>query len=226
MSEETVLVVEDEDNIRKFIHINLARNGFKVVDAALGKEGLKLFEELNPEVVILDLMLPDMDGYEICRKIREISQETVVVMLTAKGQDMDKIIGIELGADDYMVKPFNPLELVVRIRKTLRRVHPKEAHKDLRFNIDLSLRKIIKDGEPLQLSPKEYALMKILMTQQHKTLSRDELLDAVWGEDYYGDYKTVDVHVRRLREKIEDTPSEPKFIETVWGYGYRWRGDL
>jgi DNA-binding response OmpR family regulator len=228
MENVKVLVVEDESSIRKFININLERSGFEVIEAESGEEGLKKLIEYSPEVIVLDIMLPGIDGFEVCRTIREKKSDAVVIMLTAKGQDMDKIVGLELGADDYMVKPFNPLELVARIRANLRRINkPAEDDKNIiatgKIKLDITAQKFYKDGVDIELTPREFAIVKVFMENQGKALSRDELLNHIWGRNYFGDIKTVDVHIRRLREKIEDDPSEPKLIETVWGFGYRWR---
>ncbi len=225
-----VLVVEDESSIRKFITINLVRNGFKVLEAESGEVALKIMEEEKPKVVVLDIMLPGIDGYEVCQRIREKHYDAIIIMLTARGQDMDKIMGLDLGADDYMVKPFNPLELVARIRAVLRRIEGMRPEKKNtitfeNLTIDLKSQKVFKDGLEIELTPTEFSILKIFMNNPDKAFSRDELLDSVWGEDYFGETKTVDVHIRRLREKIENNPSQPKFIETVWGFGYRWQGD-
>lgn len=228
MENVKVLVVEDESSIRKFININLERSGFEVIEAESGEEGLKKLVECSPEVVVLDIMLPGIDGFEVCRRIREEKSDAVVIMLTAKGQDMDKIVGLELGADDYMAKPFNPLELVARIRANLRRISkPSRDNKNIvasgSIRLDITAQKFCKNGIDIELTPREFAIVKVFMESQGKAFSRDELLNHIWGRNYFGDIKTVDVHIRRLREKIEDDPSEPKLIETVWGFGYRWR---
>lgn len=224
-----VLVVEDESSIRKFIKINLDRNGFKVFEAGSGEEGLQIVAECQPHVAVLDVMLPGIDGFEVCRKIRENWPQTIVIMLTARGQDMDRIMGLELGADDYMVKPFNPLELAARIRAVLRRTSFSNTKKEdviifRNLCIDLKSQKFLKNNEEIELTPREFAIIKVFMENPDKAMSRDELLNTVWGKNYFGDIKIVDVNIRRLREKIEDNPSEPEFIETVWGFGYRWRG--
>jgi len=228
MENVKVLVVEDESSIRKFININLERNGFEVIEAESGEEGLKKLTEYRPDVVILDIMLPGMDGFEVCRRIREGKFDVIIIMLTAKSQDMDKIVGLELGADDYMVKPFNPLELVARIRANLRRIskHSEDNQNIIatgKIKLDISAQKFYKNEVDIELTPREFAIVKVFMENQGKAFSRDDLLNHIWGRNYFGDIKTVDVHIRRLREKIEDDPSEPKLIETVWGFGYRWR---
>jgi len=225
-----ILVVEDDDNIRRFISINLERSGFEVTESALGGTALKSMAANRPDVVVLDIMLPDMDGFEFCRKLREIDPYIVIVFLTARGADLDKIKGLELGADDYIVKPFNPLELVARIRTVLRRTRniAEPQRKVLQsgpVRLDIDANKLYKHDCLVELTPKEFQMVRTFLENPDKALSRNDLLNFVWGEDYVGDTKTVDVHVRKLREKLEDDGSEPKLIETVWGLGYRWRKD-
>lgn len=226
-SKARVLVVEDEESIRRFIILNLNAAGFQVGEAASGEDALALLKSFAPQVVVLDIMLPGISGLEVCRQIREAVPETVVIMLTAKGQDTDKILGLEIGADDYMVKPFNPLELIARIKAILRRTTGSKDTKQIIFDrnlrLDLAANKFFKNNVETELTPTEFSLLKVLMENPGRALKRDEMLDAVWGEDYFGDTKTLDVHIRRLREKIEDNPSQPEFIKTVWGYGYRWQ---
>jgi DNA-binding response OmpR family regulator len=223
-----VLIVEDESSIRKFITINLTRNGFEAVEAESGEEAMDKLKHCPVDVIILDVMLPGIDGFEVCQRIRKMMPEVVIIMLTARGQDMDKIMGLELGADDYMVKPFNPLELVARIRTVLRRTGRgnTDTGKSISFknlSIDFSSQSFFKNGLEIELTPREFAIISAFMKNPGKAFSRDELLDAVWGKNYLGDIKTVDVHIRRLREKIEDDPSDPQYIKTVWGYGYIWQ---
>ncbi|GAB6085760.1 response regulator transcription factor [Alkaliphilus crotonatoxidans] len=224
-----VLIVEDEASIRKFLAINLNRSGFHVIECESGEEGLEEAVRQAPEVAILDVMLPGIDGFEVCQRMRSLIPEAVIIMLTAKGQDMDKIMGLELGADDYMVKPFNPLELVARINANLRKINrPKTSTGDYiqfkEIKMDLKGQRFFRGTTEIELTPTEFAIMKVLMESPGKAFSRDEILNLVWGENYFGDMKTVDVHVRRIREKIEYNPSIPQFVETVWGYGYRLRG--
>ncbi|MBU5675816.1 response regulator transcription factor [Alkaliphilus sp. MSJ-5] len=224
-----VLVVEDESSIRKFLSINLNREGFEVLEAASGEEALDIIRRVQPRVVVLDLMLPGIDGFEVCQSVRKSIPNIVIIMLTAKSQDMDKIMGLELGADDYMVKPFNPLELIARIRANLRKIDNargqlKKAITFREFELDLEAQKFYKRGIEIELTPIEFSMMKMFMEGNNKAFSRDEILNIVWGKNYFGDMKTVDVHVRRIREKIEDDPSSPQIIETVWGVGYRLRG--
>lgn len=225
-----VLVVEDEASIRKFININLKRNGFEVLEAESGEKAFQVLEKCKPDIMVLDIMLPGVDGFEVCKKVRKDLPDVIVIMLTAKAQDTDKIMGLELGADDYMVKPFNPLELVARIKSILRRVRRVRENRNgiisfRNLHLDLRSRKLFKDKREIELTPTEFSILKVFMESSGKALTRDELLNSVWGENYFGDLKTVDVYIRRLREKIEDDPSEPQFIETVWGVGYRWQQD-
>lgn len=224
---ERILLVEDEDSIRGFLKINLQRNDLEVIEASTGEEGIKLAKSMKPQVAILDVMLPGIDGFMVCSKLRSDFPDMGIVMLTAKGQDMDKIMGLEYGADDYIVKPFNPLEVVLRVKALLRRIGgDKKGKSKLElgpFVLDLYSQKVIKNGEEIDVTPKEFLLMKIFLENPDKAFSRDELLDLVWGENYFGDVKIIDVNIRRLRAKIEDNPSNPSYIETIWGIGYRWK---
>jgi DNA-binding response OmpR family regulator len=230
--EISVLIVEDEEPIRKFIGINLGRNGFKVNEAESGERAVELIKTINPRVIVLDIMLGGIDGYEVCKRAREVNKDVIIIMLTAKSLDMDKIMGLELGADDYMVKPFNPLELVARIRAILRRTSKEndndKSEDEIMFRellLDSKAQKFYKNKNEIDLTPTEFSIMKLLMSNCKKAFSRDEILNHIWGENYFGDVKTVDVHIRRLREKIETVPSTPDYIETVWGLGYRLKGD-
>lgn len=224
-----ILLVEDEVSIRGFLKINLLRNDFEVIEAGNGEDGIKKAIEENPDIAILDVMLPGIDGFQVCDKLREKYPDMGIIMLTAKGQDMNKVMGLEYGADDYIVKPFNPLEVVLRVKAILRRL---EKNTDVKSNeivngpfvINLYSQKITKDGVEIELTPKEYLIMKTFIENPNKAFSRDELLNSIWGCNYFGDPKIIDVNIRRLRAKIEENSSEPKFIETVWGIGYRWRG--
>jgi len=224
METKKILVIEDERSINRFIKINLEREGFPVISAFNGEEGISMFRDYKPDAVILDLMLPGIDGFDVCTRIRELDKDAIIIMLTAKGQDMDKIMGLELGADDYMIKPFNPQELIARIRAHFRRYSKTEKTEGAGFSINEMHHRIYKEGMVLKLSPKEYELLALLIKQPNKTFSRHELMDNLWGKDYIGDLKTVDVHICRLREKIEEDSTNPYYIETVWGYGYRWQG--
>ncbi|MCY6370087.1 response regulator [Clostridium ganghwense] len=227
---ERVLVVEDEKHIRSFIVVNLNINKFDVIEASSGEEALEKCKKEKPDIAVLDIMLPGIDGYEVCEKLREQFPDICIIMLTAKGQDMDKIVGLDLGADDYMVKPFNPMELVSRIRAILRRIKRPQRSSTVSDSISLGnlkldkySQKIYKDGKEVELTHREFALIKVFMENQDKAFTREELLDLAWGKDFYGEYKTVDVHVRKLREKLEEDPSNPQLIQTVWGYGYRFK---
>lgn len=222
-----ILVVEDEASIRKFITINLERSGFSVYEADTGEKALELASACQPSVMVLDIMLPGIDGFDVCKRIRRDMPEMVIVMLTARAQDVDKITGLELGADDYMVKPFNPRELVARIRTILRRTENlKAAASSIQYRnltMDFNSQKFFKDDNEIELTPTEFSVLKMFMSNIGRALSRNELLNTVWGRNYFGDLKTLDVYIRRIREKIEDNPSKPQYIETVWGFGYRWR---
>lgn len=222
-----VLVVEDEDSIRKFVKINLEREGFDVLEAGTGEEGLELAAKNEIDIVILDLMLPGIDGYEVCKRLREQSEELGIIMLTAKSQDLDKIMGLEFGTDDYMTKPFNPMELVLRVKSLAKRLESDDADDSILvyrpFKIDVYSRKFYKDNKEIVLTPTEFQIAKLFMENPGKAFRRDEILNIVWGYDFMGDSKIVDVNIRRLRSKIEDDSSNPEYIETIWGVGYRWK---
>ncbi|MDA8442018.1 MAG: response regulator transcription factor [Peptococcaceae bacterium] len=222
-----ILVVEDEESIRRFITLNLNAAGYQVGEASTGEDAVTMLKSFIPSVVVLDLMLPGISGLEVCQQIREIMPDTLVIILTARGQDTDKILGLELGADDYMVKPFNPLELIARIKAVLRRRASFAATKQVlncgSLCLNIIANKFFKNDLEVELTPIEFALLKVFMENPGRALKRNEMLNAVWGEDYFGDTKTLDVHIRRLREKIEDNPSQPDYIKTVWGSGYRWQ---
>ncbi|RVU54937.1 response regulator transcription factor [Anaerosphaera multitolerans] len=222
-----ILLVEDEDAIRKFVKINLEREGYLVYEAPTGEEGVEIANAEHPDIVVLDVMLPGIDGFEVCRILREKFPNLGIIMLTAKAEDYDKIMGLQSGADDYLSKPFNPTELTLRIKSLERRIEPDEnVKKELiihpPFKLDTYARKFYKDDIELELTPTEYQIMKNFMENPGKALNRDEILKLVWGEDFVGDSKIVDVNIRRLRSKIEENPARPRFIETVWGLGYRW----
>ncbi len=222
-----ILIVEDEESIRKFIKISLKREKFQVFEAASAEEGMQKILQETPDVIILDVMLPGMNGFQLCEKLKKENENIGIIILTARAQDMDKIMGLEFGADDYMVKPFNPLELIARINALLRRMKYKNKEQSNfidsgEFRIDLYSKKIFKSDIELDLTPKEFLMMKMFIQNPSKALSRDELLNSIWGYEFIGDTKIVDVNIRRLRSKVEKDPSEPKYIETVWGTGYRW----
>ena len=221
-----VLVVDDEKLIVKGIRFSLEQDGMEVDVAYDGEEALEKVKTGTYDIILLDVMLPKLTGFEVCQQVREFSN-VPIIMLTAKGEDMDKILGLEYGADDYITKPFNILEVKARIKAIMRRAVPKAEAKakdnmiekgGLLLNCDTH-RAYIEDRE-ISLTAKEFEVLELLMTNQNKIYSRDALLKALWGEDYPGDARTVDVHVRRLREKIETNPSEPKYVHTKWGLGY------
>lgn len=224
----SVLIVEDEESIRRFIKINLERAGYIVREAGTGEEGIEIARSENTDILVLDIMLPGIDGFQTCKILREEFPSLGIIMLTAKTQDVDKIMGLEYGTDDYMTKPFNPMELVLRIKSLVRRMEPSEEDNDDRylefgpFKIDLYSRKFFKNNNEMDLTPTEFSIVKIFMENPGRAFSRDEILNMVWGYDFVGDSKIVDVNIRRLRSKIELNSSDPKFIETVWGIGYRW----
>lgn len=223
-----ILILEDEASIRTFVKINLERSGFEVVEAETGEEALVKFDtNKNIGIAVLDVMLPGIDGLEVCKELRKRSENIGIIMLTARSQELDKVMALDLGADDYLTKPFSPMELTARVNALLRRVEKKENTEDLlksgMFSLDLSSRKFYKAEEEIELTPTEFALMKMFLKNPNKALTRDQLLDEIWGENYVGDVKIVDVNIRRLRKKVEDDSSNPIYIETIWGSGYRWR---
>ncbi len=222
-----ILIVEDEEPIRQFIKINLERNNFYVHEAATGEKALEKMDENLIDIVILDIMLPGIDGFGVCEVLRNRYPKVGIIILTAKSQDTDKITGLEYGTDDYMIKPFNPLELILRIKSLLRRMETisdgsRQVIKLGPFKIDSYSKKIYKNDCEIELTPTEYLILKTFIKNSNKALSRDLILNEVWGYNFVGDAKIVDVNIRRLRTKIEDNPQKPKFIETIWGTGYRW----
>ena len=221
---KTVLVIEDEEAIRSVIRAFLEDAGYTVVQAADGEAGVAQFRACRPDLVLLDVMLPKMSGIEVCQAVREKS-DVPIIMLTAKGEDMDKILGLEYGADDYMTKPFNILEVKARIKSILRRTGAKSEAPRLTLTagditINLGNRSVQAHGQAVNLTVKEFDLLNLFMSNPGKVYSRDELLETIWGFDYIGDFRTVDVHIRRLREKIEADPANPSHIMTKWGVGY------
>ncbi len=227
MSNELVLVVDDEKTLVKALTFNLEKEGFRVEQAYDGEEALKKVFELKPDIVVLDLMLPLLDGFEVCRQIRK-KTDVPIIMLTARGEDIDKVLGLELGADDYLTKPFNSRELVARIKAILRRsiFREEEAKKVAQIGnlqVDLLQHRVRLDGKEVNLTSKEFALLSFLVANAGNVYSREQLLEQVWGYDYYGDVRTVDVHVRHLREKLEKDPGNPDLLLTVWGTGYKIR---
>jgi DNA-binding response OmpR family regulator len=226
-----VLVVDDEKLIVKGIRFSLEQDGMEVDCAYDGEEALSCAKENQYDLILLDLMLPKLDGLQVCQQIREFSN-VPIIMLTAKGEDMDKILGLEYGADDYITKPFNILEVKARIKAIMRRSSShaeKEEQSHVIENGDLKLdrdsRRLFILGREVNLTAREFDLLELLVTNPNKVYSRENLLNLVWGFEYPGDVRTVDVHVRRLREKIEDNPSEPKYVHTKWGVGYYYSGN-
>ena len=225
-----ILVLEDEENIRSFVVINLKRAGYQTIEAGTGEEALAALKA-NPDVkmALLDIMLPgNIDGFEVCRRIRAMDNKIGIIMLTARTQEMDKVTGLMTGADDYVTKPFSPAELTARVDALFRRTGgvddsaaPDEIS-DPPFLLNTRNRTLEKNGELVKLTPAEYSILKYFMENAGKALSREEILDEVWGKDYFGELKIVDVNIRRLRIKIEDNPQTPQFVNTVWGYGYKW----
>ncbi len=220
--------MEDEENIRSFVVINLQRAGYDAIEAATGQEALDRLRE-NPDVgvAILDIMLPDMDGFEVCRRIRATSKQIGIIMLTARTQEMDKITGLMTGADDYVTKPFSPAELTARIDALYRRIGgdggiSSDYLTQGPFVMNVRNHTLEKSGSHIKLTQVEYAIMKLFMQNPGRSLSREDILAAVWGRDYEGELKIVDVNIRRLRIKIEDDTANPKYITTVWGFGYKW----
>jgi DNA-binding response OmpR family regulator len=221
----TVLIVDDEPIVREVVAGYLEREGYRTLEAADGERARQLLESEPPDLVVLDVMLPGTDGLSLCRWIRGRS-ELPVILLTARGEEADRIVGLELGADDYVTKPFSPRELAARVRTVLRRAAPplpREASLSMGdLKIDAATREVTKAGEPLRLTAREFDLLWFLASNRRRVFSRDQLMDRVWGYEAALDTGTVTVHVRRLREKIEDDPSRPKLLETVWGVGYRF----
>ena len=224
-----ILVLEDEANIRSFVVINLRRSGYEPIEAETGAEALEKWK-VNPDIclALLDVMLPDIDGFEVCRRIRASGSKIGIIMLTAKSQEIDKVTGLMTGADDYVTKPFSPAELTARVDALIRRLGMDEDEKASveitsgPFLLNTRNRTLEKNGQRLKLTQIEYLLMKLFMENPGKAMSREDILSAVWGSDFSGELKTVDVNIRRLRIKIESDPTEPEYLTTVWGYGYKW----
>ncbi len=228
-----ILVCEDEDVIRDFVVINLQRAGYDVVDVNCGEEALRVFEEENGnfDIALLDIMMPGIDGFQVCKALRKKSSTLGIIMLSAKSQEMDKVSGLMIGADDYITKPFSPSELTARIDAIYRRVnmsYVKETEEEVStieagpFVLNLKSRTVTKNGELIDLTQVEYQILEYFLNNQNTALDRSSILNHIWGENYFGDDKIVDVNIRRIRMKIEDEPSNPKYIATIWGFGYKW----
>ncbi len=240
MDEGTILVVDDEQALLDVVTYNLAQAGYRTLTATDGREGLRLAQELAPDLVVLDLMLPGLDGLTVCRALREKSPRLPIVLLTARDTELDKVLGLETGADDYVTKPFSPRELVARVRALLRRSRSgtdaasgradstpsaPDARIDLGrgLSLDRRAREVSRRGLTIPLTPTEYRLLELLVEREGQTLSRGELFNLIWGEEAFGEERTVDVHIRHLREKLEEDASHPSMIVTVRGFGYRFR---
>ncbi len=226
-----ILVCEDEDVIRDFIVINLKRAGYEVVDVNCGEDAIKVFEQCNGDfdVALLDIMMPGIDGFTVCKKLREKSATMGIIMLSAKAQEMDKVNGLMIGADDYITKPFSPSELTARVDAIYRRVCMSFSSSSKPmflesgpFMLNLKSRTVTKNGEPIELTQVEFQILEYFLNNQNTALDRTSILKHIWGDSYYGDDKIVDVNIRRIRMKIEDEPSTPRYILTIWGYGYKW----
>jgi len=226
-----ILIAEDEDVIRDFIVINMRRAGYEITDVDSGEKALEVFGAHggNFDVVLLDIMMPGIDGFEVCKQIRAASPSIGIIMLSAKTQEMDKVSGLMLGADDYIVKPFSPTELVARVDAVYRRVSMARSNTEPAaeivsgdFVLNIKSRSLTKNGRQVELTQMEFQIMEFFISNPNVAMERSEILSHVWGDDYYGDVKIVDVNIRRLRMKIEDDPSKPKHILTIWGYGYKW----
>lgn len=226
---ETILVVEDELSIRSFVCLNLRKKKYEVLEAETGEEALVIFKDKKVDIVLLDLMLPGIDGFTVCQNIRDISQAVGIIMLTARTQEEDKVKGLLQGADDYLVKPFSMSELEARIISLMRRLGCADSNKDSSilksgpFELDMKNKKISYLGRDIKMTPTEYCLIQFLISNKNQVFTRDNILDEVWGENYIGDVKVVDVNIRRIRRKIELDPSNPKYLCTNWGYGYLWK---
>ncbi|HCA30444.1 MAG TPA: DNA-binding response regulator [Ruminococcaceae bacterium] len=230
-----VLVCEDEASIREFVVINLKRAGYEVIEAGSGEDALKLYDQQSDhvDVALLDIMLPGMDGFAVCRELRQRNDNIGIIILTARTQEMEKVGGLMMGADDYVTKPFSPSELVARVDALHRCVVAARARESVNFlekivsgdfELNLRNRTLKKQGQPVELTQVEFQIVEYFLSNEGKALSRTDILNRVWGEEYFGEEKIVDVNIRRLRMKIEDDPSEPRHILTVWGLGYKWVG--
>ena len=228
----TIAIVEDEPNIVELVKYNLDREGYRTVSANDGRKGLELVRQELPDLVILDLMLPELDGMSVCKQLRaeNTTKSIPIIILTAKSEEADRVLGLEMGADDYVTKPFSPRELVARVRAVLRRSGTvEEGEPDVieigGIRMDLRQHLVKIRGEEVELTPKEYDFLKLLLLNPGRAFTREFLLEHLWGYEYFGDTRTVDVHVRRLRQKIEGDSTEPSYLETVRGVGYRLRGE-
>lgn len=222
---QLILVVDDDINIAKLVKLYLEKDGYEVVHSARGDDALAQLKKISPALILLDIMLPGMDGWQVCKAIR-LQSKVPIIMLSAKDETIDKVLGLELGADDYITKPFEPKELLARMKAVLRRGAPEEqGDKSLSFpglSINLTSYEVIYDGQPIQMPPKELELLHFLAKHQNHVFTREQLLEKVWGFDYFGDSRTVDVHVKRLREKLQDSERFGWLIRTIWSVGYKF----
>lgn len=227
MSDYKILAVDDEEHILELIRFNLENSGYKVICCGVGTEVLNIVKAEKPDLILLDVMLPGIDGYDVCKEIRKDNSicNIPIIMITAKSEELDKILGLELGADDYMTKPFSIRELLARVKAVLRRTALQPMDKSFKFDnivIDFEKHEITKDGKRVELTLKEFEVLELLLKNKGRVITRDFLLDKVWGYEYYGETRTVDVHIRHIRQKIEEDDKNPKFIETIRGVGYRF----
>lgn len=233
MAEAKVLIVEDDACIRELLSLYLKHSGYEVIEVGCGEDGLKIAEQQQLEVIILDIMLPGMDGISLCKEIRK-HNSTPIIMLTAKNDEDDKVLGLDAGADDYLTKPFGPKELLARIRALLRRAKTETEinfqetshYKFRNFEVNIESRTVVIQGQKVTLPGKEFDLLVLFVTSHGRVFTREQILNKIWGFDYFGDTRTVDVHIQRLRKKIEPNPDQPTYIKTVWGFGYKFEGDL
>ena len=230
MAEEKILIVDDEEHIRELLKYNLEKNSYKCITAKDGIEALKISKDQRPRLVLLDLMLPKMDGYEVCKAIRKDNEisSTPIIILSAKDEEFDKVLGLELGADDYITKPFSVREVLARVKAILRRTNLQPIQRSYTFDnltIDFEKHVVFKNDEKIELTLKEFELVEMLIKNKGRVMTRDLLLDKIWGYEFVGETRTVDVHIRHLRQKIEDDDKNPKFIETIRGIGYRFKNE-
>ena len=227
MSNSKILVVDDEEHIQELIKFNLENSGYKVICCGNGTEASKIVKLEIPDLVLLDVMLPGIDGYDVCKEIRKNNDisNIPIIMITAKSEELDKILGLELGADDYITKPFSVRELLARVKAVLRRTTIQPMDKSYRFEniiVDFEKHEVTKNGKRIDLTLKEFEVFEILIKNKGRVITRDFLLDKVWGYEYFGETRTVDVHIRHLRQKVEDDDKNPRYIETIRGVGYRF----
>ena len=226
---KSILVVEDELSIRSFVCLNLRKKNYKIYEAESGEDALALFRAKDIDIVLLDLMLPGIDGYKVCEERRKSSGSGGIIMLTARSQDEDKVKGLIQGADDYIVKPFSMVELDARIISLVRRIEYAQKKEEIStiqigaLQLDQNNKSLIRENIEIKLTPTEYSILYLFMTNKDRIYTRDELLDEIWGVNYVGDLKVVDVNIRRIRTKMESDPSNPEHLKTIWGYGYQWK---